>query len=226
MMKYMINSYPGIFIVLEGIDRSGKHTQGEFIQSYVNGLGFKAYFTQEPWWGEMNADDDLLKKIIKREESADYTEIQKLFIDNRARHLEHEIIPYLKNGSENVVICERYFLSTLAYGPATGGGNFEELWKAHELIPNFIFPDLTLIIDISAEEAVRRLDKKADVFEESVILEKVRQSYLSLAIMFDNVKTVIIDGAKSPEEVFASLKPHIEKIIKEKKEAFGYETVS
>ncbi|OHA50772.1 MAG: dTMP kinase [Candidatus Terrybacteria bacterium RIFCSPLOWO2_01_FULL_40_23] len=225
-MKYMINSYPGIFIVLEGIDRSGKHTQGEFIQSYVNGLGFKAYFTQEPWWGEMNADDDLLKKVIKREESADYAEIQKLFIDNRARHLEHEIIPYLKNGSENVVICERYFLSTLAYGPATGGGNFEELWKAHELTPNFIFPDLTLIIDISAEEAVRRLDKKADVFEESIILEKVRQSYLSLAIMFDNVKTVIIDGAKSPEEVFASLKPHIEKIIKEKKEAFGYETVS
>ncbi len=216
MMLCMNNSYPGIFIAFEGIDRSGKHTQGELLQSYINGLGFKANFTQEPWWGEMTANDQRLKRIIGRQESAQPDEIQSLFIDNRARHLEHEIMPCLNNGSDNFVICERYFMSTLAYGPATGSEGIEKLLKTHEAIYNFIFPDITLIIDISAQEAVRRLNNKADVFEENAILERVRQNYLSLAIMFGNVKTVIIDGAKSPEEVFASIKPHVDNIISAK----------
>ncbi|OHA46288.1 MAG: dTMP kinase [Candidatus Terrybacteria bacterium RIFCSPLOWO2_01_FULL_44_24] len=225
------NPYPGFFIVLEGIDRSGKHTQGQLISAYLRQQGAEALFTHEPWWGNITDNDRRLERIIKNEETASVAEIQKLFIDNRRRHLTEEINPKLnragRSGSEEssdsmssksrtAVVCERYFLSTLAYGIATNAASFDELLKTHETMEGFILPDLTLLFDISAKVAIQRLGPKADVFEKEPLLEVVRSQYISLANLFSDATTVIIDGTGSEDEVFTSLLPYLEKAIREK----------
>ena len=208
------NGFPGLFIALEGIDRSGKHTQGERIASFLSERNMRILFTGEPWWGEKTEKDKQLERVIANEEVLGPKDIQLLFVDNRARHLEDEILPAL--GAGTAVACERYFFSTLAYGAVTGAATREELIILHEEMTGFVVPDITFLFDIPAEVAISRLRRGPDVFERETLLSRVREEYISLAKSFPDVTTVIIDGTPNEDVVFAAVVPHLEKALREK----------
>lgn len=212
------NPYPGLFVAVEGIDGSGKTLQAKKIVHYLANKGYAAIYTKEPSYAD---DQQRLRQAITGQVKLSPLGLQELFIEDRELHLEREIIPQIGRRAPTAVISDRYFLSTMAYGMASGL-SFEELWQLHQKIRWLVFPDATIIIDVPAEEALRRVGEKkseADIFEKKEILEAIRGHYQRLAQMFRNDNVYCVDGTKNQEEVFAQIQTLLKKVLAEKYES-------
>jgi len=175
-----------------------------------------------PWggWGPADHLDDQqrLRQAITGALEISSLALQELFIEDRQAHLEREIIPQIGKKAPTAVISDRYFLSTMAYGMATDI-SFEELWQLHRKIRWFVFPDLTIIIDVAADIAFERTKEKkseADIFEKKDTMGKIRAQYTALAKMLRNDNVYMIDGSNSPEAIFAQIEPLLDKLVKAK----------
>lgn len=202
-----------MFIALEGIDGSGKSTQIDFIAQWLETHGTASkniLVTREPTHdGEFGIK---IRKVLSGDVamSVSPSEFQEFYVYDRKDHLERVILPHL-HGENNIVICDRYFFSTLAYGRA-GGVAHEALMALHEKIlgKSFILPDVTLLIDVSANIAMARLQqrnkgKSPEYFEtKKEFLQKTADEYRELAKLFPHV--VIIDGEQTPEEVSQAIR--------------------
>ena len=205
----MLN-YQNNFIVFDGIDGSGKSTQLQEIKNAILNFGFDVVTGCEP------SDSQFGKRardLIKSKKSNDALKLQTLFIKDRLEHIKSEILPALRDGK--IYLCDRFILSTLAYGMSEGL-DFHELVKLHGEILNdyFIFPKLTFIFDIDPEIAISRIKLRNDnleYFEEKLdLLKTVRKNFLFLSKKFDGV--FIID-ANLP---ISKIKDNILSIISEK----------
>ena len=130
--------------------------------------------------------------------------MQKLYAQDRKEHLEKVIIPALKR--ERIVISDRYFFSSFAYGTAHGA-DLEEIIKLNE---DFLYPNITFILKVRSEICIERIEKRGDpktLFEKREQLSKVWQVYEKLSSRFENIK--IIDGEKSIEQVFEQIKSEL-----------------
>jgi len=214
------NPYCGLCIAVDGIDGSSKTTQAKRIVKYLQNIGVHAVYTKEPWWGQMTEGDHRLRRAITqlddKEHRAKLEQIQKLFIDNRGRHLIWEVIPLLGQASPTVVVMDRYAFSTMAYGAATTLYSFEEIYQMHSDLKWFFLPDVSFILDLNPEIAVSRLKKSPDIFEERKILEAVREEYKKMVIFFKNEGVYLIDGSGTEEEVFERMAPAIDRVLTEK----------
>ena len=182
---------PGKFIVLEGLDGSGKSTQAIYLENHLKKLGYRTFLTKEPTTSQIGS---LIQSALKEDWHAPYTSIQLLFSADRAKHIADEIEPALKQGK--MVVCDRYMFSTLAYGFASGI-NFEWLYSINK---TFKRPDLTIFIDISPDISINRIIKgreRRELFEKREMLGKVRKAYLNLARRF---KFKIINGEEGVDE--------------------------
>lgn len=174
------------FIVLEGIDGCGKTTIAKLLAKNL-----KALITKEPTMQSVAGKK--IHAILQHEKPAPAPlEFQKLYIADRLEHIEKIIKPALTKSK--TVICQRYALSTFAYGMAFG---VAEKDLQHE----FLKPDLTILLDLSAEEAMQRIASRKqgrEYFEKKEKLAKIRKHYLKLSKKF---KAVIIDARPKPEVI-------------------------
>ena len=198
------HNYLGKFIVIEGLDGSGKSAQVELLVSFLEsnppaGGGKKVILTKEP-----TIDSEAGRKVkqaLKKEIKIEPIELQSLYIQDRKEHLENKIIPALKEGK--FVVSSRYAFSTFAYG-ACDGLDMDLLIKMNE---HFLLPDLTIIIDVSAESCVQRIEGRGEpkeLFEKKEKLTKVNEFYKKMPEMFENV--IIINGERAILEVFEEIK--------------------
>ncbi|MFA6135901.1 MAG: dTMP kinase [Candidatus Paceibacterota bacterium] len=195
------------FIVFEGIDGSGKGTQIEMLKKYVadnkkNNIVFTFEPTKQGEWSQ-KIDDVLSGKIkdISNEQR------QLLFILDRKDHIDKVIAPAIKKGMQ--VFCDRYFLSTLAYGSFRGETHWKTFWDNHKEIigDKFIMPSKIIFFDIDSELAMTRIEKRNDaksIFETLSNLKSIREKFLSIGSHFEGF--TIIDGSGTPEEVFEKTK--------------------
>ncbi|MBI4086174.1 MAG: dTMP kinase [Candidatus Liptonbacteria bacterium] len=187
------NPYLGKFIVFEGLDGSGETTQVSLFGAYVENLGSKVFITKEPTKNSEYGKE--IEDILKHRKTAEGVELQKLFAKDRNEHLEKEIIPALKEGTN--VISDRYFFSSFAFGSI----DCDLEWLI-ELNDDFILPDATFVLMVKPETAVERIKKRGletTFFEELEKLKKVIKNYESLRGRFENL--FFIDGERSIEEV-------------------------
>lgn len=137
----------GRFVVLEGIDGSGKTTQAHMLAGWLRKRGVPALVTCEPSHGPVGKIiRGLAKRVGPREEVA-------LFARDRRDHTERVIVPALRNGE--VVICDRYFYSSLAYQGAMGVDS-EEIIRLNR--GNVVVPDLVFILEIPVHASLNRID--------------------------------------------------------------------
>lgn len=190
------------FIVIEGLDGSGKGTQIGFLKKYFEDKNDKnVLFTFEPTkdgeWSK-KIEDVLLSKVEVTNEQR-----QLLFILDRKDHIHNVISPALKKGKK--VICDRFFLSTLAYGSLGGKTHWKTFWNHHKEIigDEFIMPSKIIFFDLAPDIAVQRIEKRNEtrtVFETLARLKPIREAYLSVGPHFEGFE--VIDASGTPEQVF------------------------
>ncbi len=187
------NTYPGKFIVFEGPDGSGQSTQAALLEKYISNLGRKVILTKEP---TLDSEAGLeIKAILNHEKEASPEELQKLFVEDRREHLEKVIIPALKEGS--VVISDRYFFSTFAFGSL--GADLEWLISMNS---DFLLPDATFVLVVKPETSIERIAHrgiKSTLFEKLESLRKVVENYKNLGTRFANM--FFIDGERPIGEI-------------------------
>lgn len=203
------NPYPGKFIVFEGLDGSGQSTQAGLLKDFLIKKGFKVVLTKEPTLDSEAGKK--IRKILDKKEEVTAEHLQEFFAQDRKEHLEKVIIPALKKGK--IVISDRYFFSSFAYGKASGV-DLEWLIKINE---KFLLPDITFLLKVSPEICLERIEKRnkgkeRTLFEEKEKLEKVWKVYEILLSRFKNI--YLIDGEKPIEEVFKEILKIIEKDLK------------
>lgn len=200
------NSYPGKFIVIEGLDGSGKSAQINLIIKFLEENNKDVLVTKEPT-GETEAGRKIKQALLK-EIIIEPLELQKLFVEDRKAHLKNQIIPVLKSGK--IVVSSRYAFSTIAYG-RSDGLDIDSLIKMNY---NFIMPDLTVIVDVLPESCIERIEGSRplkELFERKEKLAKARDVYKMLPVMFKNV--FLVDGEKPINEVFENIKKLINGIL-------------
>lgn len=207
------NPYRGKLIVFEGLDGSGQSTQAGLLRDFLVKKGYKVVLTKEPTLDSEAGKK--IRKILDKKIKISPRELQKLFAKDRKEHLEKEILPALKKGK--IVISDRYFFSSFAYGKAS---NISLDWLI-KINKNFILPDLTFILKVSPEVCLERIEKrlqptlhpsthppslkrKRTLFEEKEKLAKVWEAYKILPKRFENVR--VIEGEKKILEVFSQIK--------------------
>ncbi|QQR83173.1 dTMP kinase [Candidatus Peregrinibacteria bacterium] len=138
-----------MFIVLEGLDGAGTTTQAERLAGMLTKKGRTVVRTQEPT-GEGDIGQ-LLRRILKKEVKVSAEALQLLFCADRAEHLKNTVVPALERGA--VVISDRYYFSTVAYGSLTIP-DYEWLYQLNRL---FLKPDLTFLLSVSPETCLERI---------------------------------------------------------------------
>ena len=182
----------GFFLVLEGIDGCGKTTIALRLAKRLRSGQANVIVTKEP----TVANKKIHAILRQRTEAPRPLDFQKLYIADRLAHIKNVIKPALAKGK--IVICQRYALSTFAYGMAFGV-------KLNDMKHDFLKPNMTILLDLAAKEAMRRIASRKqgrEYFEKEVFLEKIRKQYLALAKK-QNAK--IIDALLSPKEIVDNL---------------------
>jgi dTMP kinase len=167
------------FIVLEGIDGSGKSTQARMLAKDLEKRGMRVLLTAEH---TDRAAGKLVEEVVRRRQNLDPLALQVLFIADRIDHTNGVIRPALGEGA--VVISDRYYGSTVAYGADVA--DREWLLELNKKVS--LEPDLTFWVDVPAEVAMERMNLRGDertIFEKTEKLKRVTSVYKWLA---DNEK--------------------------------------
>ena len=191
------------FIVIEGLDGSGKGTQIERLSRLLSERGISFALTSEPTqYSTGGLVRDALGGLTKRTPS----ELAGLFLADRIAHCENPsdgIKSLLTRGIN--VICDRYYYSSFAYqGTDLGLG-----WiiDANLGCPAILKPDLCVFLDVPTEIADQRIGAgraSREIYENAVTIERVRQKYFEIFRMLAPThKVEIINAARTPDEVFA-----------------------
>ena len=149
----------GKFIVIEGIDGCGKTTQINELYKWLpnSGLikqGLKTIKTREPGGSALGEEirNIILNNNLEQNPSP-LTELL-LYSADRAEHVAKVITPALQKG--NWVISDRFADSTLAYQGYGRNINLEIIKTLEGIVCQGEKPDLTILLDISAEESIKR----------------------------------------------------------------------
>ncbi len=178
------NAYKGKFIVFEGLDGSGQSTQAKLLKAYLQRQGKKVLLTKEPT--RWTAAGKKIKAVLEEKIKTDSLKLQELFVRDRAEHLKKEIIPALKKGK--IVISDRYFLSTLAFGWVD-----VRLQKLIDMNKDFMLPDFIFWLRVKPEECLRRIKLRGEeikLFEKLGKLQKVFKNYQKIRRIFKGIISV------------------------------------
>lgn len=205
----------GFLLTFEGMDASGKFTQSEKTRDWLESLGYNVAVAKEP--NDQSSPMGIRIREMLRGEAerpSDAFEFQRLYVIDRAQNFFVWYLKFLERGLGNVDIIERYALTTLAYGMLSGHPP-EDFIRLHEEVigPRMIWPDLTILLDIPAEEAVCRIANGRDhveFFEKEKTLVQVRKNYLQARNIGPFAgRVVVVDGMPAADEVFQSVKAAI-----------------
>ena len=206
----------GILITFEGIDGSGKSTQIKKLKNFLLKKKINnTYFTREP--GGTNLGEATRKLLLKNDAINPLNQSLILLLTaSRYEHYKKIILPNIKK--KKIVISDRFTDSTFAYQC----GSNKELGKLLKYLNNKLFAnfnaDLTILLDIRAEEAMKRLKKRKinNSFDKKTLIfyKSVRSSYLKLANKYKRIK--VLDASINQDELFNKVQKLILKIVKEK----------
>lgn len=204
----------GLFIVIEGVDGSGKTTQSELLSAYLRGLGRKVHHTAEPTATGLGG---MVRDGLGAEHPRTSDELAAMFLADRVAHNVSQrsgIRQYVEGGTD--VVCDRYYYSSIAYQGVDG--SLEWVADMNLNCPSIMEPDICIFIDLDPEkclEHIRAGRSHFEIYEENAaVISETRRRY---GIVFDMLagrdNIVIVDGARSREEVFADIRAAVEKLL-------------
>lgn len=196
----------GKFITLEGGEGAGKSTQARLLKEKLEARGIPILLTREPG-GSPGAE--IMRHVILSgaAKSLGPDGEALLFAAARADHLSETILPALNKGTW--VICDRFSDSTAVYQGVAGKADERFLAALDAITVAGQGPDLTLVLDLPVEIGLQRAWARSgntDRFESegAAFHRKVHQGFRDLALRHPE-RCVLIDAARSPEEVAQSV---------------------
>jgi len=192
-----------MFIVIEGIDGTGKSTQAQQLAAWLREQGREVIVDYEPTLGVHGKKlrDSFVNGRLAPEEELE------LFLADRREHAEQVIAPAL--AASKTVILDRYYFSNMAYQGAIGFDPAEIRRQNEAFAP---VPDLLFILDLDVDTALSRIGGRGDTaneFEKRENLERCREIFLSLA---GEPFARVIDTRGTMEEVQAEIRAAVAKI--------------
>jgi len=190
-----------LFITFEGIEGSGKTTQIRLLAERLSGAGRSVVATREP--GGCPIADAIRQILLHPGNNALVPRAELLlYAAARAQHVDEIIQPALREGK--IVLCDRFTDATTAYQGYGRSLDLEMIDRLNRLATDGLFPDLTILLDMSAEEGLRRAKRRnveqdlgdEDRFEQESLSfhRRVRQGYLALASREKHFQRVNAEG--------------------------------
>lgn len=161
--------FPGVFVVVEGIDGSGSTTHTKLLGKALRQRGLKVVETCEPSPGPVGA---MIRQVLQRRlfvadaagpREFAWSTMALLFAADRMDHLDSTVVPALRDGA--VVLSDRYDLSSLAYQSVTAPSGEKVVPWIRELNAAALRPDLTIVIDVPVEVAEERRRARGGIEE-------------------------------------------------------------
>lgn len=188
------------FIVIEGLDGSGKTTIVKLLKERYAAINHPCYTTFEP---TNNHVGRLMRSIISGKiDNIENETISLLFAADRYQHLHSEILPALEHSH---VICDRYFYSSIVY-QGLDAAAVERVIAYNQAAIDIRRPDVIFFLDITPEESLRRVVTRggaADIFEALPALELHYTRYLTTIERMKDVDNVKVVGSNvaTPEDI-------------------------
>lgn len=202
--------FPGLFIVMEGIDGCGSTTHAKLLAKSLKSRGPEVLLTCEPSTGPVGG---LIRQVLQRRlfvadatgpRNFNWSTMALLFAADRMDHLDATVAPALRSGS--VVISDRYDLSSLAYQSVTAHTGVDAIPWIRELNAQALRPDLTLVIDVPAEVAEERRRNRGGVeelFEAREIQARLATVYAKAEALVPNDRVLHVSGVGAVQDVAA-----------------------
>ncbi len=207
----------GIFITFEGPDGSGKTTAINEVIKYFENLNFNIIKTREPGGSELA--EKIRNLILDKDNPIDKHAEALLYAASRAQHINDTIKPALDKGE--VVLCDRFIDSSLAYQGVARGLGIDEVLKLSEFAIQGILPDLTIFFDIAPKDAIQRIkdNRQREVnrldLEKLSFHEKVYSGYKKVTDMYPK-RIKVIDASKDIPKVLDQVLFIIEDYLKQR----------
>jgi len=210
----------GLFITFEGGEGAGKSTQIRRLADRLRGLGHDVLVTREPG-GSPGAE--AVRHVLLSGAAEPFGPRMEalLFAAARSDHVEQVIRPAVERGA--IVLCDRFLDSTRVYQGVTGGLDAAFVAALERIVVNGMMPDLTLILDLSPVEGLRRAgarrgaDAAADRFEKETIAihERRREAFLDIA-MREPYRCVLVDASGGEDEVAARIDTAVDRLLSDR----------
>ena len=191
----------GLFILFEGVEGCGKSTQVRALQRRLSKLGVPVLTVKEPGSTSIGR---VARKLLKHRLEIEINPVTELLLFAVARsQLVTEIIrPALER--DQIVICDRYSESTLAYQGYGRGVDLETIHTINTIATGGLRPDLIILPDIDVHEGFKRKGAKQtnDRFEREEISfhQRVRQGYLEMARAEPN-RWLVLDATQPRKKI-------------------------
>ena len=202
-----------LFITFEGPDGGGKTTQAHRLVDHLQSQGHEVLLTREP--GGTAIGEQIRRVLTDLSNTPMHPRTEILLFSASRAQLVHEVIrPHLQSGG--TVVSDRFFDATLAY---QGYGHRLDL-AALRSITTFatggLIPDLTLLLDLPAEEGLMRRKKhgvssRLDAYNLE-FHQRVRNGYLELAAA-EPGRWIVLDASKDA----GALESEVRKLVESRR---------
>ncbi len=210
-----------LFVTFEGPDGSGKTTQMQLLADWLRGRGFDVLTTREPGGTSIG---DQIRAILHDPKNADMRPATEalLFSASRAQIVDQVIRPALERGQ--IVLCDRYADSTMAYQGYGHGLDLDALRAITAFATGGLTPDLTIYLDLDVEEGLRRKRAAYEAGQsewtrmdqmEVDFHRRVREGYLRMAAA-EPERWLVLDARRPIEEVQALIRAKVEEKLTER----------
>ena len=166
-----------MFVTFEGCEGVGKSTQVRLLKEYLDRTGQKAIYIREPGSTEIG---EQIREVISSPANTAMTDITEalLFAASRAQLVREIILPALERGE--LVICDRYLDSSVAYQGYARGMGVRTIKGINSYAVNGLLPDITIFIDLRPSESWRNTKNTDRLEQESAEFhDKVYEGYLA-----------------------------------------------
>jgi dTMP kinase len=212
------HAHPGIFLVLDGPDGSGKTTQATRLAAWLRDAGHDVVTCRDPGGTELG---ERVREILLAHDTVAISLRAEmlLYMASRAQLVDDLIAPALAAG--RVVVSDRFLLANIVYQGSAGGLMEEEIALVGMVATGGLLPDLTLVLDVAPQVASERVSRPRDRIEDRPLFyhERVRAGYLAASrgdaghCPFYPAPIVLIDASTTPDAIFERIRTEVEKTL-------------
>ena len=201
MQGLTMSNTRGYFIVFEGCDGCGKTTQTELLRTAITeATGRPCLYEREP--NERNAAGAIIRSGLYGGVKFLPESMAYLHVADRLEHIEH-MIPLLESG--NNIVCDRYYLSNMAYNVADNL-SMEDIYEMNKPCIRKMKPDLFVFLDVPLDVSKKRRSNRGsdrELYDEDDKQAKIRANYFAAIELLtkQGEKVVVVDATQDIEAI-------------------------